>query len=224
LHGVTPDIAFPVTGDFAQNGESTNKNALAWASIAAADYTPTSDLKSILPMLKSMHDARVAKEKPWLAYEADVADFRKLRAETTISLNEKVRREERDEQEKTRKERHPDLAQAGTTTKAGLSASGPADPRDAGKTKRANVDVVAVDKTAPTKPAAANPNQDDGLQADERSIKDELADEKARKAEKDVVLHEVANILADEVNLLSTDTKLAARVLPHTAIDKTTVD
>ncbi|MBS0485750.1 MAG: hypothetical protein JSS13_00270, partial [Proteobacteria bacterium] len=42
----------------------------------------------------------------------------------------------------------------------------------------------------------------------------------ARKAEKDVVLHEVANILADEVNLLGADTKLAARALPHAAADK----
>jgi carboxyl-terminal processing protease len=224
LKGVTPDIVFPVTGDFAQNGESTNKNALAWVSIAAADYTPTSDLKSILPMLKSLHDARVAKEKPWLAYEADVTDFRKLRAETTISLNEKVRRAERDEQEKTSKERHPDLAQVGApTTKEVASAADPANPKDAGDTKRAHVDqtgtVVTIDKSAPAKPAAAAPNQDDGLQADERSIQSDLADEKARKAEKDVVLHEVANILADEVNLLRTDTKLAARVLPHSAID-----
>jgi carboxyl-terminal processing protease len=233
LRGVTPDIAFPVTGDFAQNGESTNKNALAWASIAAADYTPTSDLQSILPMLKSMHDARVAKEKPWLAYEADVADFRKLRAETTISLNEKVRREERDEQEKTRNERHPDLAQAkspvGDVHKM-LSAHTPHNSfAEAGfngidNTRRADVDstspVVTLDKTKAAPKPAADPRQDDGLQADERSIKDELADEKARKAEKDVVLHEVANILADEVNLLRTDTKLAARVLPHSAIDK----
>ena len=77
-----------------------------------------------------------------------------------------------------------------------------------------NEDVPAK----PSTPTAA-PNQDDGLQADERSIQSDLADEKARKAEKDVVLHEVANILADEVNLLRTDTKLAARVLPHSAID-----
>ncbi|HZW50747.1 MAG TPA: hypothetical protein VFF05_02720 [Rudaea sp.] len=91
-------------------------------------------------------------------------------------------------------------------------------------TRRADVDstspVVTLDKTKAAPKPAADPRQDDGLQADERSIKDELADEKARKAEKDVVLHEVANILADEVNLLRTDTKLAARVLPHSAIDK----
>ncbi|HSN00373.1 MAG TPA: carboxy terminal-processing peptidase, partial [Rudaea sp.] len=200
LHGVTPDIAFPVTGDFAQNGESTNKNALPWASIAATDYTPTSDLKSVLPMLKSMHDARVAKEKPWLAYEADVADFRKLRAETTISLNEKVRRAERDEQEKNRLERHPDLAEASKPKSA-------ADLQTLISAHNAHDNLIEhglnggrSDGEAKTK-AKPDPQADDGLQADERSIQADLADEKARKAEKDVVLHEAANILTDEVNL-----------------------
>ncbi|MHB8678913.1 MAG: carboxy terminal-processing peptidase, partial [Rudaea sp.] len=209
LKGVTPDIAFPVTGDFAQNGESTNKNALPWASIAAADYTPTSDLKSILPMLKSMHDARVAKEKPWLAYEADVADARKMRAETSISLNEKARRAERDEQEKIRLERHPELAQtskpkSATNLQTLMSAH------------NAHDKLIEHGLNTGKGQAKSDPQADDGLQADERSIQADLADEKARKAEKDVVLHEAANILADEVSLLRSDTQLAARVLPHT--------
>ena len=205
LKGVTPDIAFPVTGDFAQNGESTNKNALPWASIAAADYTPTSDLKSILPMLKSLHYVRVAGEKPWLAYEADVADARKMRAETSISLNEKARRAERDEQEAKRKQRHPELAEASNRKSstdlqmlvAGHSAHGKMVEKELNDSK------------------GVDPNRDDGLQPDERSIQSDLSDERARKAEQDVVLHEAANILADEVNLLRSDTKLAARVLPH---------
>ena len=234
LKGVTPDIAFPVTGDFAQNGESTNKNALPWASIAAADYTPTSDLKPILPMLTSMHDARVAKEKPWLAYEADVADARKMRAETSISLNEKARRAERDEQEKTRIERHPDLAPS-SRGKGSTSATKTPDLNYFSAAHAAALDKLDEDAinqsipgmplnphVTPRKPAAAPaaPDEDDGLQPDERSIKTDLADEKARKAEKDVVLHEAANILADEVNLLRSDTQLAARVLPHPAIEK----
>jgi len=40
-----------------------------------------------------------------------------------------------------------------------------------------------------------------------------------RKIEKDVVLNEVAHILADEVTLIRADNKLAARVLPHTAMN-----
>jgi carboxyl-terminal processing protease len=61
---------------------------------------------------------------------------------------------------------------------------------------------------------------DDGLQADERSLTTDVAAEKARKAEKDVVLQEAAHIVADIVELIRGDTKLAARVLPHAAIEK----
>ena len=61
-------------------------------------------------------------------------------------------------------------------------------------------------------------HQDDGLQADERSLQAELAQEKKRKDEKDVVLNEAAHILSDEVDLIRNDTKIAARVLPHQAL------
>ena len=226
LRGVTPDIAFPVTGDFAQNGEATNANALPWASIAAADYTPAADLKPIVPLLLAMHDKRVAHEQPWQAYQADVADYRKLRQETTISLNEKVRRAERDEQEKKRLERHPELARAESAKPAGHAAA-PGKNRLTAEhsahdtfTEDSLNQAIGKPPVAPIKPKPAATStgvDDDGLQPDERSIKADLADEKARKAEKDVVLHEAANILADEVGMVRSDTKLAARVLPHGA-------
>jgi carboxyl-terminal processing protease len=102
------------------------------------------------------------------------------------------------------------------TTKQTVAAG---EPTNLKGTERAHVDspnpVITIDKTKATSQRAADPNQDDGLQADERSIKADLADAKARKAEKDVVLHEAANILADEVGMVRSDTKLAARVLPH---------
>ena len=44
-----------------------------------------------------------------------------------------------------------------------------------------------------------------------------VAEEKRRKALKDVVLNEAAHIVADEVDLLRADTKLAAQVLPRGA-------
>jgi len=59
-----------------------------------------------------------------------------------------------------------------------------------------------------------------GQMADAFIITTDVAEEKARKAEKDVVLHEAAHIVADIVDLVRSDTKIAARVLPHSAIDK----
>ena len=62
---------------------------------------------------------------------------------------------------------------------------------------------------------AGNRNQDDGLQADERNLVSELAAEKAAKNAKDVLLQETAHILADETNLLKTDTRMATRTMPY---------
>ena len=72
-----------------------------------------------------------------------------------------------------------------------------------------------VGNSSDTVAAAHDDTQDDGLQADERSLKTDLAEERKRKIEKDVALNEAARILADEVNLIHADTKLASRVLPH---------
>ena len=54
----------------------------------------------------------------------------------------------------------------------------------------------------------------DGLQVNERNLTVELAAEKAAKDAKDVLLTEAAHILSDEVEMLKTDTRLAARVMP----------
>ena len=62
--------------------------------------------------------------------------------------------------------------------------------------------------------------EDDGLQADERSIASDLKREEERKARRDVVLNEAANILIDEVDLIRNDTKLAARI-PVPKLDAT---
>jgi carboxyl-terminal processing protease len=245
LRGVTPDIGFPVTGDFDQNGEQSFDNALPWTSIAAADYTPAGDLKSIVPMLEVRHEKRAANDKEWQSLQADIADARKLRKDTMISLNEQARRQERDEQEAKHKERHPELADAATTAPAtsATSATGatgekaaaaPAAKPVANAEDRKAADPDAVNRIATvgssnaakgSKRAGDSANQDDGLQADERSLKFDLDEEKKRKAAKDVVLNEASRILADEVDLLHADTKLAARVLPHGAmVGKDAVD
>lgn len=228
LRGVSPDIAFPITADFDQNGEQINENALAWSSIRAASYAPTSDLKSIVPTLVQMHTERATTDKAWQAFQADVADYRKLRKDNSISLNEQVRRQERADQDEKCHERHPDRS-------CGSNTVATSDKVDSGKktvdTKADKNQPATPDKDAVTKPqgvaktgdkdassSAEDSRQDDGLQADERSLQAELASEKKRKDEKDVVLDEAAHILADEVDLIRNDTKIAARVLPHQSL------
>ncbi|MFS8045896.1 carboxy terminal-processing peptidase [Rhizobium sp. BR 314] len=54
-------------------------------------------------------------------------------------------------------------------------------------------------------------SEDDGLQANERSLSADIALEKARKNAKDVLLNEAAAIVADEANLQSSVPKTAAQ-------------
>ncbi|MCU6435085.1 carboxy terminal-processing peptidase [Undibacterium sp. Jales W-56] len=60
---------------------------------------------------------------------------------------------------------------------------------------------------------------DDGLQANERNLAADIAAEKEQKDAKDVLLNEAVHILSDEVDLLKTNAKLAARVLPANTLN-----
>ena len=122
LRGVTPDISFPLTVDAKDFGESSYDNALPWTSIAPAKYQAVADLKPIVPLLAERHGGRVANNGEWKNFEADLADARALRELKTISLNEQVRRKERDEQEAKRKARDVAMGHAARFRVAGRGA------------------------------------------------------------------------------------------------------
>lgn len=211
LRGVTPDIKLPVLSDLESFGESSYDNALPWVAIKPASYAAAGDLKELIGPLQKRHEARIAKDKEFQFLQEDIAEVLKVRKENALSLNEAVRRKERDEQEARAKLREARLAGAsGTNTDE--PAAGPA-----GKEARGKV-------PAPTKPAKAvtpvrgSPRQDDGLTYDERDLAAELAAEKAAKDAKDILLQEAANILADEVGMLRTDTRMASRAMPYMAV------
>ncbi|GAB3470780.1 carboxy terminal-processing peptidase [Massilia terrae] len=204
LRGVTPDIKFPVTGDVENFGESSYDNALPWVQIKPANYAPAGELKDLIGPLQKRHDVRVAKDTDFQYLEEDIAEAKKLRKDNLISLNEAVRRKERDTQEAKARLREARLA-----SKDDEPAAGPAAAE-----KRGSV-------PAPTKPAKSvlagrnAPLADDGLQADERSLQAQLAAEKKAKDAKDILLQEAAHILADESVMLKTDTRLANRAMPY---------
>jgi carboxyl-terminal processing protease len=100
LRGVTPDIGFPPISDEAQFGESSFGNALPWTRISPADYAPVGDLKAQLPVLLASHERRVQRDPDFQGLLEDVARVQELRKKNTISLNEAVRRQERDAQAK----------------------------------------------------------------------------------------------------------------------------
>ncbi|MFL6675330.1 MAG: carboxy terminal-processing peptidase [Massilia sp.] len=213
LRGVSPDIKLPVTSDVDNFGESSYDNALPWVAIKPANYVPAGDLKELVAPLQKRHEVRVAKDKDFQYLEEDIAEVLKLRKDNAISLNEAVRRKERDAQDARSRLREARLA-GGKATSGDEPAAAPG-----GKEARSKVPLP----TRPTKSMIAgrgSMSQDDGLQADERNLTAELAAEKAAKNAKDVLLQEAAHILADEVGMLKTDTRMASRVMPYMSSTK----
>lgn len=111
--GVEPDIAFPVTVDASEFGESTYENALPWTRIASVEHKRYGNFKPILPKLDAMHAQRSANDKEFQWWAQDVAEFRAERAKKYISLNEAERRADRDRQEAKRKSRQEQRKQLG---------------------------------------------------------------------------------------------------------------
>jgi carboxyl-terminal processing protease len=195
LRGVSPDVKLPVLADLETYGESSFDNALPWTSIEAAPFAPAGDMRELIVPLQSKHEARIAKDKDFQYLNEDLAEVRKLRKENVVSLNEAVRRKERDAQEaraKLREARNVSVRSAGAPATDAKAAAA----------------------------AARKRRQDDGLQADERNLASELAAEKEAKDAKDVMLQEAAHVLSDQVSMMATDARLASRVMPYKAVGK----
>jgi carboxyl-terminal processing protease len=188
LRGVTPDISLPGFSDPESFGESSYDNALPWSQVKAADYTPVGDVKGLLPQIQSRHDTRVEKDKDFQRFQEDVAELNTLRKKRVISLNETDRRNEMNLQEARLKAR-------------GKAGAGDSDSKDKDAADAADLN-----------------RQDDGLQANERSLSAELAAEKAQKSAKDVLLNEAAKILGDTSDLLKANPKFAMQ--PASGKDK----
>jgi carboxyl-terminal processing protease len=177
--GVVPEIQFPVTVDATEFGESTFDNALPATRIEVAAHQNLGNFAPIVPALKARHDRRIATDREFGWWAQDVAEFREQREKKVVSLNEAVRRAERDEEIAKRK------ARAEERKALGLQQPGGRD-------------------------------EDDGLQADERNVAEQVAAEEAAKKRPDPLLRETAAILSDAITMLSSDSKLAAAVLPRT--------
>jgi carboxyl-terminal processing protease len=190
LRGVTPDIPLLPAADAETFGESTFDNALPWTQIRPADYTPAGDLKDLVPILTTLHEARVKQDKGFQCLQDSIATARALREKNRISLNEAERRKEREAQE---------AQAAACETPAAQSAGN-----------------ESADDGRPAAKAAAL--RDDGLQPEERNLASALAAEKAQKNAKDVVLDEAVAILGDAVAVLKADGRLTASVKPGTVL------
>ncbi|MGH8108549.1 MAG: carboxy terminal-processing peptidase [Arenimonas sp.] len=173
---VTPDVSFPVTVDATEFGESTYDNALPFTRIEAARYANLGNFKPIVGKLMTQHKARVANDREFMWWSEDVSEFRMEREKKSLSLNETIRRTERDRNEAKRKARDAERKALG------LADAGPQ-------------------------------NTDDGLQANERDVKVQVAEEEAAKNRPDPLMRESAAILADTIILLKASPVLTTQVL-----------
>ncbi len=99
-NGVIPDIEFPAIYDKELVGESTLDNALAWDTIAPVYHDTYYDLASALPKLRAEHKKRIQKDPDFQFLTEQLVQMDELRNVKTLSLNESVRRKQRDERKK----------------------------------------------------------------------------------------------------------------------------
>ena len=125
LKGVTPDIQFPASLDLEDFGEGTYDNALPWTQIEPTEYTRVADLSPLLGPLEARHRARIIGDQEFTFWTEDIADYRKQRDQTSVSLLESERRAERDRQEERRKAR--DALRADLGLKKPDAVTGPGD-------------------------------------------------------------------------------------------------
>ncbi|HEY1027555.1 MAG TPA: carboxy terminal-processing peptidase [Pseudomonas sp.] len=97
--GVIPDILYPDVMDTKDIGESALPAALPWDTIRPAIKPELDPIKPFLSELKARHDQRTAKDPDFVFTRDRLALSKKLMAETTVSLNEKTRRERQAEVE-----------------------------------------------------------------------------------------------------------------------------
>jgi len=96
LRGVEPDIRLVPATDDDLLGESTYTNALPYTTVKPAPFTPAGNLQPLIKPLEQQHLARTAASDAYRFLEDELATQTALRKANLMSLNEAVRRKERD--------------------------------------------------------------------------------------------------------------------------------
>jgi carboxyl-terminal processing protease len=97
--GVVPDIDFPSVYDPEVYGESAEKSALPYDQIKSSDFKPYSNLKKFIPELEKKHELRVSKNEEFDYLLEDIEKYKESKEKKRISLNESVRKKEREAEE-----------------------------------------------------------------------------------------------------------------------------
>ncbi len=110
LLGVKPDISFPSQFTVKEFGESSQPSALPWDQIQSAQFKPYSDLSKYFPLLEKKHNDRIKNDIEYNFMLDDIKEFNQNRDIKTLSLNESIRKQERDQAEVNRKKKDEERA------------------------------------------------------------------------------------------------------------------
>jgi len=97
--GVEPDLLFPAVYDPEEIGESAIEEALPWDKILSAKYKKRDPNTLHLPELNRLHAERIAEDPEFVFFTERLAYFTEASNKTTFSLNEAVRKQERETME-----------------------------------------------------------------------------------------------------------------------------
>ena len=100
--GVIPDIAFPSLFDQDAIGESSLDGAMPWDVIDAARYHPFSELSPYIFDLQTSHIERTKNDPHFIYYRALMEKAEERSGRTQLSLNETLRREEKEQDDSWR--------------------------------------------------------------------------------------------------------------------------
>ena len=101
--GVTPDVQLPSAFSAEEYGESSQPSALPWDQINSTRYDLSRGIDDkILGRLRDRFDQRLKSDPELKQLSQDLADFKKAKENTVVSLQESKRRKEREEAERKR--------------------------------------------------------------------------------------------------------------------------
>jgi carboxyl-terminal processing protease len=94
--GVIPDVKFPSYVDPSEFGESSQPSALPWDEIQPSKFKRFSDLSKILPKINEKHIQRISNNSDFNTLLSDIETYKQNKNKTFISLNEEIRRKEKE--------------------------------------------------------------------------------------------------------------------------------
>lgn len=94
--GVIPDIDLPILIDQDEVGESAYDNALPWDQIHAVAHEKYFDFSRLVPLLQGLHSERAAKDPDFSYLLEQLQLQQENKGRKTVSLNEKVRIQEKE--------------------------------------------------------------------------------------------------------------------------------